>query len=290
VTAPIPHLQSSPDRHARPSVPSGPAVVSLKDVSAWYGETPALEHVSLEVTAGSLVAVVGPNGAGKSTLLKLMAGVVKPHSGTVSVFGRSAGETGRRIAYVPQAELVDWHFPVSVDQVVMMGRYPRLGPFRRATRVDGQAVEVALGKVGMSGLADRQIGALSGGQRRRVFLARALASEADLFLLDEPVTAIDATTQEEIMDLLAEEAEHGRTVIASTHDLACAAQCFQRVIAVNRTIVADGPSSIALDTDVLARAYGGHLLMIGDGRVILDDAHHHDAPPERERHFHEDAP
>jgi ABC-type Mn2+/Zn2+ transport system ATPase subunit len=272
-----------------PSAPAGPAVVALRDVSAWYGETPALEQVSLEVTAGSLVAVVGPNGAGKSTLLKLIAGVIKPHSGVVRVFGGPPGESGRRIAYVPQAELVDWHFPVSVDQVVMMGRYPRLGPFRRPTRVDAQAVKAALAKVDMSELADRQIGALSGGQRRRVFLARALASDADLFLLDEPVTAIDATTQEEIMDLLAEETERGRTVIASTHDLACAAQCFQRVIAVNRTIVADGPASIALDADVLARAYGGHLLLIGDGRVILDDAHHHDAPPERERHFHEDA-
>jgi ABC-type Mn2+/Zn2+ transport system ATPase subunit len=140
----------------------------------------------------------------------------------------------------------------------------------------------------MTDVADRQIGSLSGGQRRRVFLARALASQADLFLLDEPVTAIDATTQEEIMDLLGEEAARGKTVIASTHDLACAAQCFQRVLAVNRTVVADGPASLALDAKVLARAYGGHLLMLDGDRVILDDAHHHDEPPAHERHFHDD--
>ena len=282
------HLSVPPDRHAVPGGKPGPTVVSLHDVSASYGETPALEHVTLEVGAGSLVAVVGPNGAGKSTLLKLMAGLLKPWQGEVRVFGEPPGQVGRRIAYVPQAELVDWHFPVSVDQVVMMGRYPLLGPFRRPGREDTAAVREAMAKVRMTDVADRQIGSLSGGQRRRVFLARALASGADLFLLDEPVTAIDATTQDEIMDLLRDEADRGRTVIASTHDLACAAQCFERVVAVNRTIVADGPASIALDTEVLARAYGGHLLMLEGGRVILDDAHHHDEPPARERHFHED--
>jgi ABC-type Mn2+/Zn2+ transport system ATPase subunit len=282
------HVIVPPDRHALPGSPTGAVVVSLHDVSASYGETPALENVTLEVTQGSLVAVVGPNGAGKSTLLKLMAGLLKPWRGDVRVFGEPPGHVGRRIAYVPQAELVDWHFPVAVDQVVMMGRYPLLGPFRRPGREDADAVREALAKVRMADVAGRQIGSLSGGQRRRVFLARALASDADLFLLDEPVTAIDATTQEEIMDLLGEEAARGRTVIASTHDLACAAQCFQRVVAVNRTIVADGPASLALDADVLARAYGGHLLMLDGGRVILDDAHHHDEPPARERHFHDD--
>jgi ABC-type Mn2+/Zn2+ transport system ATPase subunit len=278
----------APDRHALPGGAPGPIVVALRDVSASYGETPALEHVSLEVTAGSLVAVVGPNGAGKSTLLKLIAGLLRPWRGEVQVFGQRPGQMGPRIAYVPQAELVDWHFPVAVDQVVMMGRYPRLGPFRRPGRDDAREVQEALAKVHMTDVADRQIGSLSGGQRRRVFLARALASQADLFLLDEPVTAIDATTQEEIMDLLGEEAARGKTVIASTHDLACAAQCFQRVLAVNRTVVADGPASLALDAKVLARAYGGHLLMLDGDRVILDDAHHHDEPPAHERHFHDD--
>jgi ABC-type Mn2+/Zn2+ transport system ATPase subunit len=136
--------------------------------------------------------------------------------------------------------------------------------------------------------ADRQIGALSGGQRRRVFLARALAADAALFLLDEPVTGVDATTQQEIMDVLAACARHGQTIIATTHDLACAAQCFERVVAINRTVVADGPAAIALDPEMLARAYSGHLLVLDGGRMILDDAHHHDEPPAGEPHFHDE--
>ena len=263
------------------------ADVVLRDVSAGYGETLALEDVTLEVARGSLVAVVGPNGAGKSTLLKLIAGLLKPWRGEVFVLGAAPGEEAHRVAYVPQAEMVDWAFPVTVSQVVMMGRYPLLGPWRRPGAQDAAAVDHALERMGMQDLRDRQIGALSGGQRRRVFLARAMAAGAQLFLLDEPVTAIDPVTQDDIMDVLAEEAAAGRTVIATTHDLACAAECFERVIAVNRTIVADGPSSIALDAAVLSRAYGGHLLRLEGGRVLVDDAHHHDEPPAHERHFHE---
>jgi ABC-type Mn2+/Zn2+ transport system ATPase subunit len=139
----------------------------------------------------------------------------------------------------------------------------------------------------MADHADRQIGALSGGQRRRVFLARALAAEPDLFLLDEPVTGIDATTQEDLMDLLEAEARRGKTVIATTHDLACAAQRFQRVLAINRSIVAHGPSSLVLEPEVLSQTYGGHLLVVGGQTVVLDDAHHHDEPSGPEPHFHE---
>ena len=260
--------------------------VVLRDVDAGYGETLALEDISLDVPRGSLVAVVGPNGAGKSTLLKLIAGLLKPWRGRHPVLG-GARRARPSVAYVPQAEMVDWAFPVTVSQVVMMGRYPLLGPWRRPGREDATATERALERMGMQDLRDRQIGALSGGQRRRVFLARAMAADAQLFLLDEPVTAIDPVTQDDIMDVLGEEAAAGRTVIASTHDLACAAECFQRVVAVNRTIVADGPSSIALDAEVLARAYGGHLLRLEGGRVLVDDAHHHDEPQAHERHFHE---
>jgi ABC-type Mn2+/Zn2+ transport system ATPase subunit len=261
--------------------------VVLRDVDAGYGETLALEDVTLDVPRGSLVAVVGPNGAGKSTLLKLIAGLIKPWRGEVLVLGAAPGAHARQVAYVPQAEMVDWAFPVTVDQVVMMGRYPLLGPLRRPGSDDAAATDNALERVGMQHLRHRQIGALSGGQRRRVFLARAIATSAQVFLLDEPVTAIDPATQDDIMDLLGAEAAAGRTVIATTHDLACAAECFERVIAINRTIVADGPSSIALDAAVLARAYGGHLLRLDGGRVLVDDAHHHDAPPAHERHFHE---
>jgi ABC-type Mn2+/Zn2+ transport system ATPase subunit len=264
-----------------------PTAVRLHGVSAGYDGRVAIESVDLAVAPGSLVAIVGPNGAGKSTLLKVIAGLVTPWSGTVEVLGDAPGRHARHIAYVPQAELVDWHFPITVAGVVMMGRYPRLGMARRPGRADRDAVHDALASVGMAQHADRQIGALSGGQRRRVFLARAIAADAELFLLDEPVTGVDATTQQEIMDILAASAADGRTILASTHDLACAAECFERVIAINRTVVADGPASIALDPDMLARAYSGHLLVLGGGRVILDDAHHHDESS-AEQHYHDE--
>ncbi len=263
------------------------ADVWLSDVSAGYGDRVALEHVSIAVEPGSLLAVVGPNGAGKSTLLKLMAGLVTPWTGRIQILGAPAGREARRVAYVPQAELVDWQFPVTVEDVVMMGRFPRLGPVRRPGRDDRRAVVDALEMVGMAHHLRTQIGRLSGGQRRRVFLARALAAEPDLFLLDEPVTGIDPTTQELLMDILEGQAARGKTVVATTHDLACAAGRFQQVLAVNRTVVAYGPSNIVLDANVLAAAYGGHLLMLEGQTVLLDDAHHHDDAAPGERHFHE---
>jgi ABC-type Mn2+/Zn2+ transport system ATPase subunit len=263
------------------------ADIWLSDVSAGYGERVALEHVTIAVEPGSLLAVVGPNGAGKSTLLKLMAGLARPWSGRIQVLGGPPGREARRVAYVPQAELVDWAFPVTVEDVVMMGRFPRLGPVRRPGRDDRRAVHEALGRVQMDHHLQTQIGRLSGGQRRRVFLARALAAEPDVFLLDEPVTGIDATTQELLMDLLEAQAARGKTVVATTHDLACAAGRFQQVLAVNRTVVAYGPSNIVLDAKVLAAAYGGHLLVIEGTTVVLDDAHHHDDANPGERHFHE---
>jgi len=269
------------------SVPTAPVDVSLVDVTSGYGDRVALEHVSLEVPKGSLLAVVGPNGAGKSTLLKLMAGLAKPWTGEVRVLGGPAGQEARRVAYVPQAELVDWAFPVTVEDVVMMGRFPRLGPLRRPSREDRGAVREALAQVQMDHHLRTQIGRLSGGQRRRVFLARALAAAPDLFLLDEPVTGIDPTTQELLMDLLEAQARAGRTVVATTHDLACAAERFQQVLAINRTVVVHGPSNLVLDANVLAKAYGGHLLVLGGQTIVLDDAHHHDDAAPGEHHFHD---
>jgi ABC-type Mn2+/Zn2+ transport system ATPase subunit len=265
------------------------ADVWLSDVWAGYGERPALEAINLAIEAGTLLAVVGPNGAGKSTLLKLMAGLLRPWRGRIEVLGAPPGREARRVAYVPQAEAVDWHFPVTVHDVVMMGRYTLLGPLRRPGRHERQHVDEALEKVGMADLRHRQIGSLSGGQRRRVFLARALAADPALYLLDEPVTGIDATTQEELMDILEAETARGRTVVATTHDLACAAQRFQRVAMLNRRLVAHGPASLVLDRELLARTYGGHLLVLGGQPVVIDDAHHHDQPAgEGERHFHDD--
>jgi len=262
--------------------------VRLTDVSVGYEDLPVLENVDLTLLPGSLTAVVGPNGGGKSTLLKLIAGLLRPWSGQAEVFGAEPGAHARSVAYVPQAEVVDWSFPVCAGDVVMMGRYPRLGPVRRPGARDHAAVAEALEQVGMTKFARRQIGALSGGQRRRVFLARALASEPDLYLLDEPVTGVDHATHVDLMTVLDAEARAGRTVIASTHDLAAAAHHFRSIVAVNRTIVAHGDASLVLDTDVLLRTYGGHLLFVGDRAVLIDDAHHHDEPPAGVVHHHDD--
>ena len=280
---------------ARPSaLPTGarPPAIRMRGVSAGYGDRLALEGIDLDVPPGSLLAVIGPNGAGKSTLLKVIAGLLEPRSGTVEVLGAAPGLAARRVAYVPQAEAVDWEFPVTVGEVVMMGRVPRIGILRGPNATDRSAVARALDTVKMSDAIERQIGALSGGQRRRVFLARALASEPDLYLLDEPVTGVDATTQEDLMDVLEAEALAGRTVVATTHDLACAAHRFQEVALVNRRIVATGPAKdLILDQRLLAETYGGHVLVMPDltgGALLLDDAHHHDEPAGGERHFHED--
>ena len=239
--------------------------------------------------SGTLLAVVGPNGAGKSTLLKVMAGLLAPWSGRIEILGAAPGREAHRVAYVPQAETVDWAFPVTVEDVVIMGRYPLLGPLHRPGPVDQRHVTESLEKVGMAEHRQTQIGRLSGGQRRRVFLARALAADPALYLLDEPVTGIDATTQEDLMNILEGESKRGRTVIATTHDLAAASQRFQRVAAVNRTLIGVGPASMILDPEMLRRTYGGHLLVLGDQTMLLDDAHHHDQPGEGERHYHEES-
>ncbi len=268
----------------------GTPAIRVRGMTAGYGDRIALESVDLEIEAGSLLAVIGPNGAGKSTLLKVIGGLLEPRAGTVEVLGGPPGAEARRVAYVPQAEAVDWQFPVTVEEVVMMGRVPRIGILRRPAAADHAAVAAALETVNMTEARQRQIGALSGGQRRRVFLARAIASDPDVYLLDEPVTGVDATTQEDLMDVLEAEARSGKTVVATTHDLACAAQRFQQAVLINRRIVAAGPANLILDQRLLAETYGGHALVVpglASGTMLLDDAHHHDESSD-ESHFHEE--
>ena len=214
----------------------------------------------------------------------------RPVPGTVEVLGAAPGVAARRVAYLPQAEAVDWEFPVTVGEVVMMGRYARLGFGRQPGSNDRERVASALTTVGMADAVNRQIGALSGGQRRRVFLARALAAEPELYLLDEPVTGVDATTQEDLMDVLEAEARAGKTVIATTHDLICAAQRFHEAAFLNGRLVAQGPAELVLDQKLLSETYGGHVLVLpGDGgRLVIDDAHHHDESAAGERHYHDE--
>ena len=254
---------------------AGGQAVTISSVTTGYGDRAAISNVDLTLQVGSLTAIFGPNGGGKSTLIKCIAGLMQPWSGSINVFGAPVGEYSKRVAYVPQAEQVDWSFPISVDEVVMMGRTPSLGPLRRPSSVDRDVVADALQRVDMLDLARRQIGELSGGQRRRVFLARALAADPLLYLLDEPVTGVDPTTQEKIMNLLEAEAARGRTVVATTHDLACAAQRFHDVVALAARVIVHGKAELVLDRGVLEETYGGHLVPLpGGGVVLLDDPHH----------------
>lgn len=218
----------------------------------------ALEALTFRVERGERVAVVGPNGAGKSTLFKIIAGTLRPDRGRVTIFGH--GPDGHIcIAYVPQRNLVDWNFPVTVEDVVMMGRIGQIGLLRRPGKSDWATVRAALGRVGAAGLAHKHIGELSGGQQQRVFLARALAQEAELLLLDEPLNGLDIPTQDAIMGILDDLRRDGVTVLLATHDLDMAAERFDRIMLLNRRVVAFESPATALRAENLLHAYGGHL-------------------------------
>jgi manganese/iron transport system ATP-binding protein len=269
-----------PHVHHQPNQP----ILDVAGLDVQYGGRTALAGVTFQLTPGERVAVVGPNGAGKSTLLKVIAGVLPPSSGQVSVFG--AGPNKHLcIAYIPQRSQVDWRFPVTVGDVVMMGRSAKLKPFIPPTKRDWANVHEALKMVEMDDLAGRQIGELSGGQQQRMFIARALAQEAELVLMDEPLTGLDTPAQENLLALLTRLQERRVTVMAATHDLQQAAQHFDRIMLLNGEIIGFGPAEEVLQPDKLLRAYGGRLRMLdADGtQLAVDDtccdggeAHEHD--------------
>lgn len=236
-----------------------PAAVSVRGVAVSYGETRALEGVDLELDPGQVHGLIGMNGSGKSTLFKALMGLVRLDGGTIRLFGErpEAARRAMRIAYTPQAEDVDWDFPISVAEVVMMGRYGQMGWRRRAGAEDRAAAAAALERCDLGELAGRQIGALSGGQRKRAFLARGLAQGADLLLLDEPFAGVDKRSEATITALLRELAAEGKTVFVSTHDLVAVPELCDRVALINRRIIAQGPTGEALVPERLAEAFGG---------------------------------
>jgi manganese/zinc/iron transport system ATP- binding protein len=237
--------------------PSSP--LALRGLTVSYGEKPALFSVDATFPAGAMSAIIGPNGAGKSTLLKASLGLIARVSGQVTVFGQPMEAARDRIAYVPQRASVDWDFPTTVLDVVLMGRYRKLGLFGRVSRAERALATGALARVGMEGFADRQIGQLSGGQQQRVFLARALAQEADLYLLDEPFAGVDAATERAIIDLLKKLKAQGKSVIAVHHDLSTVAAYFDHVFLVNVRAMAEGPVAATFTPAALAETYGGRL-------------------------------
>lgn len=228
----------------------------------------ALEDISFEIDKGERVAVVGPNGAGKTTLLRLIVGSLKPGKGKVHIYGHGPGDH-ICIAYVPQRNQIDWSFPASVEDVVMMGRVGKIGLFRWPQRRDRVIVRSCLEQVNATHLAKRQIGELSGGQQQRVFIARALAQEAELLLMDEPLTGLDLPSQDAIFEILNIVQETGVTVLVATHDLNLAAERFDRVMLINRRLVALGKPPTVLTSNNLMIAYGGHVHRLGDDEAVL---------------------
>ena len=239
--------------------------LAVRDLSVAYGRKPALWSVDYEAPASGLTAIVGPNGAGKSTFIKACLGLVPLLSGEVQAFGAPVARQRRMIGYVPQRSSVDWDFPVTVLDVVAMGRYGRIGWFRPVGRRDRAAALDCLAKVGMADYAGRQIGQLSGGQQQRVFLARALAQEAGLYFMDEPFAGVDAATEQAILDVLHALDEEGRTVICVHHDLQTVADFFDSVLMLNVTKIADGPVAAVLTPENIERTYRGrvHGLQLG---------------------------
>jgi len=260
--------------HGRPTLEMQGVTVAyaagVNGVTTNRGTDYALKNITFQVGAGERIAVVGPNGAGKSTLFKLIVGTLKPSQGEVNIFGHDPN--GHIcIAYVPQRNQIDWSFPVTVEDVVMMGRVGQIGFFRWPRRSDWAIVHRSLERVGATHLAKKQIGELSGGQQQRVFVARALAQQAELLLLDEPLNGLDMPSQEAIFEILDGLRPDGVTVLVATHDLNLAAERFDRVMLLNRQIVALGGATAVLTTDNLLAAYGGHMTVIGDGDMLLAD-------------------
>lgn len=254
-----------PDEAHNPNIPA----LDINQVSVAYNSggrqlssaLHALENISCRIDVGEQIAVIGPNGAGKSTLFKLLAGMLNPDSGQVRMFGNPP-KSHDCIAYVGQRSEIDWTFPVTVSDVVMMGRLRHIGLFRRPGKRDHEMVAASLERVQMLPLAHKQIGELSGGQQQRVFVARALAQETNLLLMDEPLSGLDIPGQEAIFEILAGLRPDKVTVLVATHDLTLAANRFDRVLLLNRQMVAFGAPTAVLTPENLLAAFGGHLPII----------------------------
>lgn len=247
---------------------AGKPILRLENVTVQYESGKALDHITFELQRGERLAVLGPNGAGKSTLFKVIAGVLRPTSGIVEVAG-SEPDGHICIAYVPQRSQVDWNFPLRVSDVVMMGRVGKIGLLRRPTAADREIVRRALQTVGLQDLANRQIGQLSGGQQQRMFIARALAQEAELMLMDEPLTGLDLPAQEELFRILDTLREQGVTVMVALHDLKTAAERFDRIMLLNRRLIRLGKAEEVFAPDLLMQAYGGHLRLLPSNQGVL---------------------
>jgi manganese transport system ATP-binding protein len=256
---------------------------SGRDVVLAYDGTVAVARSDFDVPAGALTVVIGPNGSGKSTVLNGMAGLLEPREGRIEVLGSSPRRVHRRVAYVLQGTKVNEVMPVTVRETVCIGRYGHLGPLRPMSRTDRDACRAAMEQLDITDLANLNIGELSGGQRQRVFVAQGLAQEADVLLLDEPITALDLVSRDLIEQAISRELASGTTVVMTTHDVAEANRA-DHVLLMSRRVHTQGPPDIALAPDRLTEAYGIGIVHLEDGSIVLDDAAHR-TPTGRHVHF-----
>ncbi len=277
MTLPAAHTpdRSAPTANQQGALPpgvsptAGPPPIEVHDMTVAYHRKPVLWDIDLVVPPGKLVGIVGPNGAGKSTLIKAILGLVPLASGKVEIFGRPYAQQRHLVGYVPQRETVDWDFPVTAFDVVLMGTYGRLGWFLRPNARERQRAAEVLEQVGMSAYADRQIRQLSGGQQQRVFLARALAQDAQIYFMDEPFSGVDAATEQAIVELLQTLRSTGKTVLVVHHELQTVRQYFDHVILLNMRLVAAGPTSTTFTTENLQTTYGGRLTILDQAAEAL---------------------
>ena len=242
--------------------------VKVKRLTVHYDKTPVLWEINFEIPSGKLVGVVGPNGAGKSTLLKTLLGIHKPISGEITFFDRALWQMVKKIAYVPQRTSVDWNFPINVLDVVLMGRYGKLGFFKWPKKNDRKAAKQALEQVGMLEFAKKQISELSGGQQQRVFLARALLQKADIYFMDEPFAGIDMTTEKALISLLSSLKSQGKTLFIVHHDLSTVREYFDWVILLNNCLIDCGPVEEVFHEENLKRTYGTSAYMLMEAKKL----------------------
>lgn len=247
-----------------PIEPAQPIALEVHDLTVAYHRKPVLWNVDFLTPEGNLVGIVGPNGAGKTTLIKAILGLTPLASGRVEIYGKPYAQQRHLIGYVPQRESVDWEFPVTVRDVVLMGTYGKLGWFRRPGKAEHDRVDECLEQVALSDFADRQISQLSGGQQQRVFLARALAQDATIYFMDEPFAGVDAATESAILDLLRTLRTAGKTVFVVHHDLQTVADYFDHVVLLNMRLIASGPVSEIFTEENLRRTYGGRLTILAE--------------------------
>ena len=254
------------------------SVVEVHDLTVAYEKKPVLWGIDLTLPAGQLIGIVGPNGAGKSTLIKAIMGLVPHTGGYIKIFGKDFEEVRKRVSYVPQRESVDWDFPASVMDVVLMGRYGKLGLFKRPRKSDREAALESLRKVGLEQYGNRQISQLSGGQQQRVFLARALAQQADIYFMDEPFAGVDAATEKTILKILQDISAQGKSVIVVHHDLQSVQNYFNWVVMLNLRLTGSGPTEKVFTDDLLQETYGGKLSILSKVSNLMKQQQH----PQRE--------